>query len=76
MTTPEFIKRFGIAIIIEKRVMKNKVLKRNSLIGIFDIIAKEKMKNKKSNKGRREFDIIEANIRIIKEINFALGSIF
>jgi len=76
IATPGVIKRIGIAITIEKKVIKNKVLKRNALIGILEIKAKENMNAKKSSKEMREFDSIEAKIKAIKEISFALGSIF
>jgi hypothetical protein len=76
MATPGVIKRVGIAISIEKKVIKNKVLKRNALIGILEMKAKKNMNAKKSSKEIREFDSIEAKIKAIKEISFALGSIF
>jgi len=76
IATPGVIKKIGIVISIEKKVMKNKVLKRNALIGILDIKAKKNVSAKKSSKGIRELDAIEAKIKAIKEISFALGSIF
>jgi hypothetical protein len=73
---PGVIKRLGTAINIEKKVIKNKLRERRVLIEILDAKAKKKIKVKKSIKGIRELDSIEAKIKAIKEIIFALGSIF
>jgi|YelNatPaOPRAMG01_1025707.scaffolds.fasta_scaffold185256_1 hypothetical protein len=50
IATPGVIKKIGIVISIEKKVMKNKVLKRNALIGILDIKAKKNVNAKKAVK--------------------------